>query len=65
MPCFVTDRADAEYAAELRLLLRHQGRQLALADALIATIAVRYQLVLLTSDNDFNSVPALSQENWL
>lgn len=63
--CYVLDRVDAEEAAELRLSLRSAGKQLAAMDALIATIALRYKLVLLTSDNDFKSVPNLQQENWL
>ncbi|MFI5458012.1 MAG: type II toxin-antitoxin system VapC family toxin [Isosphaerales bacterium] len=36
-----------------------------LVDALIAVVAIRYDLVLLTSDNDFARVPNLEQENWL
>ncbi len=58
------DRSDAEEAAELRLTLRQQGWQLAAVDALIAVIALRYELVLLTTDNDFRVVPNLKTENW-
>ena len=37
---------------------------LATVDALMAAIALRYDLVLLTADNDFNNVPGLNHENW-
>jgi len=38
---------------------------LATVDALIATIALRYDLILLTTDGDFTSVASLRLENWL
>jgi predicted nucleic acid-binding protein len=59
------DRADAEQAAVLQLQLRRQGWQLATVDALIAAVALRYGLTLLTADKDFAAIPALKQENWL
>jgi tRNA(fMet)-specific endonuclease VapC len=58
------DRFDAEQAADLRLFLRKNGRQLALPDALIAVVALRYNLILLTKDADFAAVPGLSYESW-
>jgi tRNA(fMet)-specific endonuclease VapC len=58
------DRLDAEAAAELRLRLRHAGRQLALVDALVAVVALRQGLTLLTTDADFDAVPGLERENW-
>jgi tRNA(fMet)-specific endonuclease VapC len=58
------DKSDAEQAAELRLILRQQGRQLAPFDALIAVVALRYELVLLTTDKDFQPIVGLKQENW-
>lgn len=64
-PCYIPDETDAELAAELQIALRRQGRQLATVDALIAVIALRNDLTLLTTDRDFRSVPALRQENWL
>ena len=63
--CYLPDEADAESAAALQRSLRHQGRQLETVDAFIAAVALRYDLVLLTSDNDFVAVPDLKQENWL
>lgn len=35
-----------------------------LIDSLIAVVAVRNDLVLLTTDRDFLAVPNLKQENW-
>ncbi len=63
--CYIPDERDAETAAELQRRLRRQGWQLATVDAFIAVVAIRYDLVLLTSDNDFAPVPNLKQENWL
>lgn len=59
------DRADAERAAYLQLQLRRRGWQLGTVDALIAAVALRYSLTLLTTDKDFTVIPALKQENWL
>ena len=59
------DEADAVDAARLQVVLRRSGRQLATVDALIAAVALRYDLTLLTTDSDFASVPLLRQENWL
>ena len=56
---------DAEDAANLQFAMRRQGWQLALVDALIAVIAIRSNLVLLTTDGDFQFIPNLQQENWL
>lgn len=63
--CYIPDEADAENAATLQCSLRRQGWQLETVDALIAVVALRYDLVLLTSDKDFTPVPNLRQENWL
>ncbi|MEI2609731.1 MAG: type II toxin-antitoxin system VapC family toxin [Candidatus Promineifilaceae bacterium] len=54
---------DAERAAVLQLELRRQGWQLGTIDALIAAIALRYDLTLLTTDRDFQAIPGLPQEN--
>lgn len=62
---YVPDQLDAEGAADLQNSLRQRGRQMATVDAVIATIALRYNLILLTTDRDFQPVPKLSQENWL
>ena len=56
---------DAMRAARLQFSLRRRGWQLGTVDALIAAIALRYDLTLLTTDGDFNAVPDLKHENWL
>lgn len=33
--------------------------------SLIAAVALRYDLTLLTTDKDFSAIPQLKQENWL
>lgn len=63
--CYQLDEADAVAAAQLQARLRKRGRQLGMADAMIATTALRYNLVLLTTDQDFSAVPDLKCENWL
>lgn len=65
LTCYLPDEADGEAAATLQLALRRQGRQLLTVDALIAAVALHYDLVLLTTDRDFAAIPDLKQENWL
>lgn len=64
MPCYQIDEVDARAAAELQITLRLQGRQLGTVDALIAAVAIRYDLTLLTTDRDFLPITRLKQENW-
>ncbi len=59
------DETDALEAAALQVALRRQGRQLATVDALIAVVALRYDLTLLTTDGDFAPVLTLQVESWL
>ena len=59
------EERDALDAAAIRVRLRQQGWQLNVIDALIAVIALRYDLRLLTTDRDFDAVPDLHRENWL
>ena len=65
LPCYIPDETDAEFAAELQISLRGRGWQLETVDALIAAVALRYDLTLLTTDKDFRGVPKLQRENWL
>jgi predicted nucleic acid-binding protein len=58
------DEADALDAARLQVALRRSGRQLGTVDALIATVALRHGLTVLTTDGDFAAVPALLLESW-
>jgi tRNA(fMet)-specific endonuclease VapC len=59
------DVADAEMASSLQASLRQRGWQLETVDALIAAVALRNDLVLLTTDGDYRAVPELTTENWL
>ncbi len=59
------DDVIAEAAAQLQISLRRQGRQLGTIDALIAALALANNLVLLTTDRDFETIPELLRENWL
>lgn len=65
LPCYIPDETDAEFAAELQVSLRRHGWRLATVDALIAAVALRYDLTLLTADQDFQAIPRLQHENWL
>ncbi|MCB0189396.1 MAG: PIN domain-containing protein, partial [Caldilineaceae bacterium] len=53
------------FAVDLQLSLRKSGWQLASFDALIAAVALRHKLTLLTTDRDFQAVDGLLTENWL
>lgn len=64
MTCYQIEESDAEQAAELQILLRKKGWKLDTIDAMIAIVALRYDLILLTSDKDFSAVPELKTENW-
>lgn len=61
---YAIERSDAEQAASLQVSLRQRGRHLPTVDALIAAIALRYDLTLLTVDQDFAEIPGLQRENW-
>lgn len=64
-PCVYLDEEDAEAAADIRITLRAQGKQLASIDASIAVATLVHRLTLLTKDRDFRAVPQLQTENWL
>lgn len=53
LPFLVPDRTDHVEAAELRNACRRNGIQLGTIDALLAALALRYDLTLLTTDGDF------------
>ena len=63
--CIAIQESDAMQAAELQIHLRRRGKQLETVDALCATVALRYDLTLLTTDRDFDPIPNLRRENWL
>ena len=62
---YIITVTDAQEAAKLQAVLRRTGWQLATVDALIATVAVRNHLILLTTDGDFRPIENLVQENWI
>ncbi len=58
------EKRDAEHAAGLQVVLRKQGWQLTTVNALIAAVALRYDMTLLTSDQDFRAISGLIQSRW-
>ncbi len=65
LPCYPVDETDAELAARLQISLRRRGWQLETVDALVSVIALRNDLIVLTTDRDFEGVPDLARENWI
>ena len=53
LPLLGPDRQDHIDAAELRNSCRRAGVQVGTIDALLAQLCIRYDLTLLTTDNDF------------
>ena len=53
LPLLVPDRDDHVAAADLRNRCRRRGVQLGTIDALLAQLCVRYELTMLTTDDDF------------
>ena len=53
LPLLVPDRADHVEAADLRNACRRQGIQVGTIDALLAQLCRRHDLVVLTTDRDF------------
>jgi predicted nucleic acid-binding protein len=53
LPFLVPDRADHVEAAELRNACRRNGIQVGTIDALLAQLCFRHDLVMLTTDLDF------------
>ena len=62
---FNIDATDAKTAASLRYVLRRKGNVLQVIDSLIAAVAIRFEITLLTTDQDFIPVPGLKTENWI
>ncbi len=56
LPLLVPDRNDHVAAAELRNKCRRSGLQIGTIDALIAQLCIRHELVLLSTDEDFDGV---------
>ncbi len=59
LPLLVPDRDDHIQAAQLRNRCRRQGVQTGTIDALLAQLCVRYDLTMLTTDNDFHNMASV------
>ena len=59
LPLLVPDRNDHVQAAELRNRCRRHGVQVGTIDSLIARLAIRHELTLLTTDRDFERTARL------
>ena len=65
LPLLVPDRDDHVQAAELRNACRRRGVQVGTIDALLAQLSIRHDLVLVTTDLDFERIAELgSLELW-
>jgi predicted nucleic acid-binding protein len=53
LPLLVPDRSDHVEAADLRNACRRQGIQVGTIDALLAQLCRRHDLIMLTTDRDF------------
>jgi predicted nucleic acid-binding protein len=62
---YTIDEDDAIEAAELQIRLRRRGWHVGTVDALLAVVAMRNNLILLTADRDFDGISELKHENWL
>lgn len=65
LPLLVPDREDHVAAAEIRNACRRAGIQIGTIDALLARLCLRHDLVLLTTDRDFDRmVPQVPLTIW-
>jgi predicted nucleic acid-binding protein len=58
LPLIQPDRQDHIAAAEVRNACRRGGVQIGTIDALLIQLCIRYELTLLSADNDFANVSA-------
>jgi predicted nucleic acid-binding protein len=59
LPLLVADRQDHIQAADLRNACRRKGKQVGMIDALLAQLCIRYDLVILTTDKDFQQIASV------
>lgn len=59
LPLLVPDRADHVAAAELRNTCRRKGVQLGTIDALLIALCIRHDLVMLSTDRDYEHAARL------
>ncbi|GMQ75239.1 MAG: hypothetical protein BMS9Abin01_0486 [Gammaproteobacteria bacterium] len=60
LPLVVPEREDHIHAAELRNACRREGLQVGTIDALFAQLCVRHELLMLSTDTDFERIAKLS-----
>jgi predicted nucleic acid-binding protein len=60
LPFLAPDRADHIDAADLRNLCRREGIQVGTSDALLAGLAIRHDLTLLTTDADLRRMSEIT-----
>ena len=60
LPLVVPDRKDHIHAAELRNACRRQGVQIGTIDTLFAQLCIRHELLMLSTDTDFERIAKLS-----
>ena len=59
------DPSDAGPYAAIDIELRRRGRAMSQADMMLAALARRMKLTLLTTDRDFEAFPDIHRENWV
>jgi predicted nucleic acid-binding protein len=59
LPLLVPDRDDYIRAAKLRNKCRRKGVHAGTIDALLAQLCIRYELTMLTTDNDFHNMASV------
>jgi tRNA(fMet)-specific endonuclease VapC len=59
------EREAARHYGEIFQELRRLGRVLSQVDMMVAALARRMDLTVVTSDGDFEALPDLRTENWL
>ncbi len=59
------DRPLATIYGKIYVDLKRRGRALSRVDIVLAAMAKRDRLILLTSDRDFEALPEIRTENWL
>jgi len=65
LPFIVPDKFDYIQAAGIRSNCRREGIQTGTIDALLAQLCLRYELELLTTDNDFNYISKIFPLNMV
>ena len=60
LPLIVPQREDHTAAADLRNACRRRGLQIGTIDALLARLCIRYELVMLSTDRDFEHLARMA-----